>query len=105
MDNSKSTDLDIESKRKRLRFRAWHRGTKEMDLLMGSFVDTWLSEFGDIELAELEKIIDYNDIDLYAWLTGRQPIPANVDSELMQKLKAHSQSNISKPNKSTLDIQ
>ena len=86
-------DLDknlIDTRRKRIKFRAWHRGTKEMDLLLGSFVDITLASLTELELAELEQIIECNDIDLYSWISGRESIPAAVDTTLMEKLKAHS---------------
>lgn len=80
---------NIENKRKKLIFRSWHRGTKEMDLLMGSFADQNLSSFDAAELTAYEDILSHNDPDLYNWLSGREDVPANVVSDVFDKLLAH----------------
>lgn len=80
---------DIENARKRLIYRSWHRGTKEMDLLMGSFADKHASGFTEPEIAEYARILEYPDPDLYDWITGVKPVPANVETSLFSRLKAH----------------
>ncbi len=92
----KKTEINkksIDARLKRIKFRAWHRGTKEMDLLLGSFVDKSLSNLTELDLDELERIIECNDIDLYSWISGREPIPTEINSAMMNELKAHSLSN------------
>lgn len=79
----------IENKRKRLIFRSWHRGTKEMDLIMGSFADENVSGFSEGELAQYEEILMQNDPDLYSWISGQVEPPANVVSDVFEKLMAH----------------
>ncbi len=56
---------------KRLRMRAWRRGTKEMDLILGPFADTVLPELDDQTRAQFEALLEENDHDLYQWLTAR----------------------------------
>ena len=60
----------LDDRRKRLLFRCWHRGTREMDLILGRFADAEISELSDAEMAELELLIDVPDPDLYAALTS-----------------------------------
>ncbi|MEM9434573.1 MAG: succinate dehydrogenase assembly factor 2 [Pseudomonadota bacterium] len=60
---------------KRLRLRSWRRGIKEMDLILGGFADTGLSDLSDTELALYDRMLSENDHDLYAWSSGAQPTP------------------------------
>ena len=60
----------LDERRKRLLFRCWHRGTREMDLILGRFADAEIAGLGEGELAELERLIEVPDVDLYAALTG-----------------------------------
>ena len=80
-----SEGLDI--RRKRLLFRCWHRGTREMDLILGRFADAELADLTDHELAELERLIELPDPDLYAALTGDKPIAPEYASPLFDRLK------------------
>jgi antitoxin CptB len=86
---SADTIEDIEIRRKRLIYRAWHRGTREMDLILGSFADKNVAGFSSAELDEFESLIQLQDPDLYNWITGAEPVPANIDSALFNKLKNH----------------
>jgi antitoxin CptB len=63
----------LDARRKRLLFRCWHRGTREMDLILGRFADAEIATLADDELDQLERLIDVPDPDLYAALTGDQP--------------------------------
>ena len=67
-----------ENMRKRLIFRSEHRGTKEMDLLLGSFAKQHVPDFNEAELAEYEALLEENDPDLYNWITEQEQPPANV---------------------------
>ena len=80
-----SDGLDI--RRKRLLFRCWHRGTREMDLILGRFADTEIAGLTDDELDQLEHLIDVPDPDLYAALTGDREPPAAAGA-LFGRLKA-----------------
>ncbi|MBB6254332.1 succinate dehydrogenase assembly factor 2 [Nitrospirillum iridis] len=74
---------------KRLTFRSWHRGMKEMDLLMGTFAEKHLAGFSSEQLDRYEHLLDLNDPDVFDWLLGRTPFPDDVDAELMALLQAH----------------
>ena len=79
----------IENWRKRLTFRAWHRGTREMDLLIGSFADRHVGAFAPTELQDFENILTENDPDVYDWITGQKPLPAHLFTPVMDKLRRH----------------
>jgi len=80
---------NIENRRKRLIFRSGHRGTKEMDLIMGSFAAQYVPGFSESELGLYEDILQFSDPDLYNWITGREEAPANVSNDVLEKLLAH----------------
>jgi antitoxin CptB len=82
------TSADLDPRRKRILFRAWHRGTREMDLLMGRYVESAVAALSEPELAILEALIEVPDRDLFAWLTGAEPVPENYDSTVFRALKA-----------------
>jgi antitoxin CptB len=81
--------MDETNRRQRLRFRSWHRGTREMDLLMGSFADAHIATFAPENLARYEAILELADPDLYSWITGAAPVPPEHDNEVMRLLCAH----------------
>ncbi|MDR3450410.1 MAG: succinate dehydrogenase assembly factor 2 [Alphaproteobacteria bacterium] len=76
-------------RRGRLRFRSWHRGTREMDLLMGSFADAHIGTFTPAQLGLYEAVLELSDPDLYNWIAGIEPLPPENDNEVMQMLCAH----------------
>lgn len=78
----------IENRRKRLIFRSWHRGTREMDLIMGSFADAHVPGFDDAQLLAYEELLNEQDPDLYDWFIGK-PLPAGHQSPLMALFLAH----------------
>lgn len=82
-----TTEIDTsDTRRKRLRFRAWHRGMQEMDLLLGRFADARLATLSDVELDQFEVLLQCVDQDLYAWVTGAQPWPVELDNALTRQL-------------------
>ena len=82
------TDMtEIETRRKRVRFRCWHRGSREADLLLGRFADRHLDWFDAGQLARLETLLDQDDPDIWAWAVGRIPIPPAFDHDVMALLR------------------
>jgi antitoxin CptB len=73
----------------RLRYRSWHRGTREMDLLMGSFADANLSAFTPAQLDEYEAILQEIDPDLYNWIAGIEALPPDKTGEVWHMLCTH----------------
>ena len=81
---------DMENKRKRLIFRSEHRGTKEMDLLLGSFAKEFVPKFNADELQEYQDLLENNDPDLYNWITGQEAPPDEVASySMFPKILGH----------------
>jgi antitoxin CptB len=76
-----------DGRRRRLLFRANHRGTRENDILVGGFVSARLTSFTEAEIAELEAIMDLPDPILADWLTGRAAIPETHDSPLLRAMR------------------
>ena len=74
----------IEIKRKRLLFRSTHRGTREMDILLGGFFKSNMSYLNDDQLNEFEGLIEIPDDDLYNWAMGRIEIPKELDTQLLR---------------------
>ncbi len=77
----------MEIRRKRLHFRCHHTGMKENNLLLGAFADRHLAELSDDEVTWLEGLLaGVDDIDLYNWITGKEPAPAEYDHPVMRRL-------------------
>jgi antitoxin CptB len=76
-----------DSRRRRLLYRATHRGTHENDLLIGGFVRAGLGGFDSDELAALEALLELPDVVLADCLTGRSPIPAECDSPMLRRVR------------------
>ncbi|MBN8534957.1 MAG: succinate dehydrogenase assembly factor 2 [Rhizobiales bacterium] len=84
---SRSTD-GLDPRRKRILFRAWHRGIREMDLLLGRYAETVIEALSEAELDAFEQLIALDDHDLYGWLTGREPVPPEHDDAMFRAVKA-----------------
>ena len=82
---------DLEIRRKRLRFRCWHRGTKELDLLVGRFADAHLAALDGADLDRLEALLEVPEPLLYDWVLGRRPPDPEHDHAVMARLVAYSQ--------------
>ena len=80
-------DTELDKRRKRLKFRSWHRGMREMDFLMGRFADRNLDIFSERQLDLFEALLHETDPDMYSWLTGRQPTPPALNNDVMKLLK------------------
>jgi antitoxin CptB len=78
----------LEVRRRRLIYRAEHRGTYENDLLLGGFVRAEISALNAAELDDLEAVLELPDPELADWLTGRQPIPAHADCPMLRRIRA-----------------
>jgi antitoxin CptB len=78
--------MDI--RRKRLLFRSWHRGTKEADLLLGSFAERHLPGFTTEQVDRYETLLGADDADLLAWIAGRSVPPPERESDVLRLLLA-----------------
>jgi antitoxin CptB len=80
-----SEGLDL--RRRKLLFRAWHRGLREVDLILGRFADTTIEHLSEAELNEFETLMNVPDGELLAWLTGEGAVPASHDGPLFRRLR------------------
>jgi antitoxin CptB len=78
--------LPLDPRRKRLLFRSWHRGTREIDLVLGSFADANVAGFDDGELDCFETLLDCLDADIFDWVAGRAALPPDHDNAVTRKL-------------------
>jgi antitoxin CptB len=78
----------LDDRRKRLLFRCWHRGTREMDLILGRFADAEIAGLSDEELFQLEHLIEVPDPDLYAAVSGNAALPADCATGLLDRIKS-----------------
>ena len=79
--------ISDEPRRRRILFRATHRGTYENDILIGGFVRRRLLTFTDAELDAIEAVMEHPDAILGDWLMGRAPIPPEVDTPMLQAVR------------------
>jgi antitoxin CptB len=85
--STRSSD-GLDDRRKRLLFRCWHRGTREMDLILGRFADAEIAGLSDGDMAELERLLEVPDPDLYAALTGDKLSDPEYATALFDRIKA-----------------
>jgi antitoxin CptB len=90
MNTNDGPEADLVSLRKRLIFRSWHRGTREMDLIMGRFADLAVPRMSAAELAVYARLLEESDPDIYDWICGRMPVPEASDSAVLRHLIRHS---------------
>ncbi len=76
----------LDPRRRRLLFRARHRGTREADLMIGAFTERHIAGFTAAELEELEAVLEFPDVDLADWLSGRRPIPAECRTPMLDRM-------------------
>jgi antitoxin CptB len=80
--------LDRDARMKRLRFRAWHRGTREADLLIGGFFDAASARWDEADLGWFEALLEEQDVDIMAWAIGTAAPPERFEGPLMRRLQA-----------------
>ena len=77
-----------ETRLNRVRFRAWRRGFREADLILGPFADSHVQGMTAAQLDRFERLLDEPDHDVYAWVTGTAPTPPAFDDDIMARLRA-----------------
>jgi antitoxin CptB len=77
---------EMSDRRRRLRYRAWHRGMREMDLVLGRFADAELAEMSEAEVDQLEALMQAPDPDLLSWVLGQIEVPPQYDTDVFRKL-------------------
>jgi antitoxin CptB len=84
--STRSSD-GLDPRRRRLLFRSWHRGMREMDLIMGRFADAFIADLTDADLDNYERLLDAPDPEVYAWVAGDAETPADYDTALFRRLR------------------
>ena len=87
MTGTTRTSADLDPRRRRTLYRAWHRGIREMDLIMGRFADREIGTLTEAELDDFELLIEVPDRDLFRWITGESETPSNYDTAVFRRLK------------------
>jgi len=81
--------MAMDAQRRRLLFRAMHRGTKEADFVIGGFAQRFLSDLSDADLIAFEALLDVDDNALMLWCTGRAPTEPPHDAGLVDRIRRH----------------
>jgi antitoxin CptB len=79
-------DMDRDTRIKRLGFRAWHRGTREADMMLGGFFDVHALSWNEAEIGWYEDLLEEQDVDIMAWAIGVQPVPDRWQGPMMKEL-------------------
>jgi antitoxin CptB len=77
----------LDERRKRLKFRAWRRGFREIDLILGGFADAHAERLDEAGLTAFEALLEEQDLDVYDWILGRAPTPRVHETDLMAQLR------------------
>lgn len=80
---------DLETRRKKLLYRASYRGFKEADILIGGFARAHVADMNEANLDEFEELLALNDRELYAWATGKSEAPANISGPVFERLRRY----------------
>ncbi len=78
----------LDPRRKKALFRAWHRGTKEMDFVMGRFADAHVATLSEADLADFEVLLDVSDRELFAWIVGTEEVDPIHDRPVWRAMHA-----------------
>jgi antitoxin CptB len=84
--NLSSEGLNV--RQRKLLFRCWHRGIREMDLVLGRFADAQLASLSDSEFDEVERWLDVPDQQIFAWVNGMEQVPPDYDTPLFRHLQS-----------------
>lgn len=79
--------MQSEDRLRRLRFRAWHRGTREADYMIGCYFDRFHGEWDAAAIDWFEALIEEDDVDIMAWALGTQPVPERFAGAMMDRMR------------------
>jgi antitoxin CptB len=88
MSGASLSSAGLDARRRRALFRAWRRGMREMDLVLGRFADANLPTMSEAELDQFERLLDLPDAEVFAWIAGDEPTPPAFDTPLFARLRA-----------------
>ncbi|ESY08481.1 MULTISPECIES: succinate dehydrogenase assembly factor 2 [unclassified Mesorhizobium] len=88
MTGTKRSSEGLDIRRRKLLFRSWHRGMREMDLILGTFADNEIGALTGDEIDQYERLLDIPDTEFLPMVTGERPVPGNIDCAVLQKILA-----------------
>jgi len=88
MTGTKRSSADLDPRRRRALVRAWRRGMREMDLVLGQFADAEIATLSEAELVQFEELLDVSDTTLLKWVTGELPVEETYDTALFKRICA-----------------
>jgi antitoxin CptB len=77
----------LDTRRRRLLFRSWHRGIREMDLVLGRFADAQIAQLSEAELDDYERLLEIPDQPFFAWVSGAEAVPTEHDTAMFRRLR------------------
>ncbi len=87
MSEAMRSSAGLDERRRKLLFRSWHRGMREMDYVLGTFANAAIADMDDVELEEFERLMQLPDPDMYKWLSGSVGVPDNVDGPVVRRIR------------------
>ena len=88
MPSLQASNLSLDAQRRRILFRSWHRGMREMDLVFGRFADAEIASLGSSELDDYERLLEAPDRDVFNWLTSEAETPSSYDTPVLRRIRA-----------------
>lgn len=88
MTGTQRSSSDLDYRRRKALFRSWHRGMREVDLILGGFADAEIARLSDAELGVYEALMTEPDADILKWVTGEEPVPARHDTQVFARILA-----------------
>jgi antitoxin CptB len=88
MPSRQASNLSLDARQRCILFRSWHRGMREMDLILGRFADAQIGNLSESELDDYEFLLEAQDRDVFSWLTGEAEIPSLYDTPVLRKIRA-----------------
>lgn len=86
--NENIDKTDMVTRKKRLLYRSNYRGFKEADLILGGYAKAHIETMSDAEVVEFENLLEAKDHDIYGWVMGTLPVPAQFNTSLLERLRA-----------------
>lgn len=87
MSGTQAKTLGLDARQKRILFRSWHRGMREVDLILGRFAGAEIANLDESELDDYERLLEAADPDIFAWITGEAMPPASYDTPVLRKIR------------------
>lgn len=79
--------MDRDARLRRIRYRAWHRGTREADFMIGGYFDACADQWEEAGLAWFEMLLEEQDVDIMAWVIGTAPVPDRFAGAMMERMQ------------------